>query len=381
MRILYWSDVFWPEIGGTELLGARLVDALRERGYRCLVVASNAGLNLPEKDDYRGTPVRRFPFWNGLAAGTLEGLLEIRQAVAQLRREFRPDLVHVAFIAPGVFFQLETARAHPAPLLVTMQQQMSTFAKPGPARLLATALGAADWVVSCSGTMRSEVERVMPEVACRSSVIANALEAPTTEPVGLPRDPARLLCLGRLAPEKGFDLLLRAFATIADSFPGVEVTLAGDGPMRSELENLADRLGVRQRVEFRGWVSPAEVPALLNEATAVVMPSREEAYPLVAIETALMARPLVAARVGGLRDAVVDRQTGLLFPPEDVNALASALTQILGDEQMAQRLGRRAREWGLEKYSWDGFVTAYENLYQQIYRRWQACSERTAGSL
>ena len=369
MRVLFWTDVYWPLIGGTELLSARLVSALRGRGHQFLVVTSNAGLDLPGEAVHEGVPIRRLPFWNALAAGaggSLEGFLEVRQEVARLRREFEPDLVHVAFIAPGVLFQLQTARVYPAPLLVTMQQQRATFQAPASARLLSSTLRAADWVVSCSESTRKDMEAMVPEIAPRSSVIRNALTPPPVVPTPLPEASPRLLCLGRLDHQKGFDLALTAFATVAQRFPDVGMVLAGDGPLRGELEALASRLGIRQRVEFLGWVPPTEVPTLMNSATAVVMPSRDDPYPLVAIETAMMGRPLVATRVGGLREAVVDQKTGLLVPPEDPDALASALVQIIGDPGHARRLGEAGRAWALATFSWERFVNAYDDIYHRL---------------
>jgi glycogen(starch) synthase len=356
-------------IGGTELLSAKLIDALRGRGHEFLVVTSNAGLDLPREALHNGIPIRRFPFWTALAAGaggSLEGFIEVRQGVARLRREFEPDLVHVAFVAPGVLFQVQTARVYPAPLLVTMQQQSATFRDPGPARLLASTLRAADWVVSCSESTRAEVEALVPEVSPRSSVIRNALEPPPVLPSPLPVAPRRLLYVGRLAHQKGVDLALVAFGSIAERFPDVALVIAGDGPLRSELEALAGSLGIRHRVEFLGWIPPDEIPMLMNSATVVVMPSREDPYPLVAIEAALMARPLVAARVGGLREAVVDGETGLLVPPDDPVALAGALAEVLDHREFARQLGEAGRTWALATYSWERFVDAYDDLYQKL---------------
>jgi glycogen(starch) synthase len=172
--------------------------------------------------------------------------------------------------------------------------------------------------------------------------------------------------VGRLAHQKGFDLALVAFGSIAERFPDVALVIAGDGPLRNELEALADTLRIKHRIEFLGWISPEEVPALMNSATLVVMPSREDPFPLVAIEAALMARPLVAARVGGLREAVVHGETGLLVPPEDPSALADAFARVLDHPKFARQLGEAARTWALTTYSWERFVDAYDDLYQRL---------------
>ena len=84
------------------------------------------------------------------------------------------------------------------------------------------------------------------------------------------------LYVGRLHPQKGVEVLLDAFARLAPTHPGVDLTIAGDGQLRRELEQQAHDLGIERRVEFIGWVAPDRVQALMNLATIVVMPSREE---------------------------------------------------------------------------------------------------------
>jgi glycogen(starch) synthase len=260
MRVLFWSDVFWPAIGGTEVLSLRLIRALQERGHEFLVVSSNTGTDLPAHDEYDGLPIRRFRFWDAIATMRPEKLLEVRQAIARLRREFAPDLVHVAFIAPGVFFEMQTRAAHSSPALVTMQQPLSTFRQAGPARLLRDALHSADWIAYCSGAARQEVESMVQGVADRGSVIRNALEAPPEPPGPAPVGAPRVVCVGRLDEVKGFDLALEAFAKVAGRNASAELVMIGDGPLRETLEAQAAALGIAGRTSFRGWVTPAEVP-------------------------------------------------------------------------------------------------------------------------
>jgi glycogen(starch) synthase len=156
---------------------------------------------------------------------------------------------------------------------------------------------------------------LVPTIAVRSSVIHNGLEIPVLAPTPLQFDSPRLLCLGRLSREKGFDLALAAVKILKQEFPEIRLVLAGDGPMRTDLEQRAREFGIRDHVDFLGWVAPGDVPSLINTVTVVLMPSRQESLPLAALEAALMARPLVAARVGGLPEVVIDEATGLLVEP------------------------------------------------------------------
>ena len=111
------------------------------------------------------------------------------------------------------------------------------------------------------------------------------------------------------------------------------------------------------------------VPALINTATMVVMPSRREGLPLVALEAALMARPIVATRVGGLPEVVVHQQTGLLVEPENSDALAEAITFLLDHHETATQLGQAARQRAQEVFGWERCVDAYDALYRKLIKK------------
>jgi glycogen(starch) synthase len=175
-----------------------------------------------------------------------------------------------------------------------------------------------------------------------------------------------LLCLGRLVEEKGFDLALNAFVLLRDSFPHTRLIIAGDGPARPALEQQAAKLDLAEFVQFVGWVTPDRVPALMNTATVVVMPSRHEGFGLVALEAALMARPIVATRVGGLPEVVAHQQTGLLVEQDDSKALAGAISALLADPNMAAQLGQAGYRRAQQLFRWECHVDAYTALYQKL---------------
>jgi glycogen(starch) synthase len=178
------------------------------------------------------------------------------------------------------------------------------------------------------------------------------------------------LCLGRLVPGKGFDLALEAFALIAHRFPEARMVMASDGPERSSLEELARRRGIADRVDFIGWVAFEDISALLNASTIVLMPSRlPEGFGLVALEAALMARPVIAARAGALQEVVVDGRTGLLVDAEDHAALARAIERLLANPQEAIDLGACAQRRAREHYTWARHVEAFDALYRARARR------------
>jgi glycogen(starch) synthase len=367
MRILYWTPFFLPDIGGIEVLAAKALPKLQQRNYDLVVVTSHGRYDLADETQYNGISIYRFHTRSALGKGNLSQLIGIRQQVAKLKQSFEPDLVHINFSDPSVYFHLSTANAYPAPTLVTLHQNLAYFGlKGGLDTLLGQTLSMADWVTAVSGVTLSGIQAFMPKIRERSSVIYNGLDTPDLLPEPLPFETPQMLCVGRLLHQKGFDLAITAFAALLDRFPRARLTIVGDGPSRFDLEQQAAALGLGEAVEFKGRISPEHVPELMNKATIVVMPSRSEGFPMVALEAAQMARPIVATPVGGLPESVVHQQTGLLVEPEDSVALAEAIAFLLSHPDIARQMGQAGRSRALDIFSLENFVDSYDRLYRRL---------------
>jgi glycogen(starch) synthase len=363
MRVLCWLGSFWPSVGGITVHAARLLPALQERGHEIIVVAfaSKDSLNVPYETLHQNIPIYRFPLWK--SHNDIGETIKIRQQIAQLRRSFGPDLIHMNAIGVGDFFLFSSSPGPPPPLLIALHGEW-----PKQSEIVARhTLRCADWVIGVSEAILECGRQLAPEITPRSSVIHNAISEPLIEPAPLPVRPPRLLCIGRLVPEKGFDLALAALASIVGRFPGLSLVISGDGPERVALQRQATNLGIESAVEFTGWILPDAVPALINTAAVVLMPSRwEEPFGLVALESALMARPIIAAKVGGIPEIVVHNQTGLLVPPGNSSALAEAIACLVQDPDTAQRMGWAARSRALDNFSFQRHVDAYEAVYRSV---------------
>ena len=370
MNILYWTERFWPHIGGVEILSLELIPALAKRGYDTQVITSHSAAQLPDQDQYRGIDIHRFDFLTSLTRRDLKQMIGARMRLSKFKQRFKPDLVHIHFSGPSPYFHWQTQNAHPAPTLITIHSLPTELHDQN--SLLVQTLKSADWVNTVSQAKLNDIRALVPELAERSSVIYNGRATPAVEPAPLPMEPPTLLCLGRLVRWKGFDLALEALARLLPENPAVTMVIAGDGPERTELENQAIKLGIQNQVEFKGWVDPDQIPDLLNKATAVLLPSRaEETLPVVALQAAQMARPILAADIAGLPETVLHEQTGLLFTPDDPEALAGAIHQVLTDPGKARQLGRAAHDRALEEQSLERCVENYDQLYRKLRRRFQ----------
>lgn len=147
----------------------------------------------------------------------------------------------------------------------------------------------------------------------------------------------RLLAMGRLHRNKGFDVAIRALALL----PGAHLSIAGEGPERGALETLARELGVAERVAFLGW--RPDIGALLAGCDVFVCSSRHEPLGNIVLEAWSASRPVVAAAAQGPAALITEGETGLLAPTEDAEALAAAIRGLTGDPQRAARLARAGR--------------------------------------
>lgn len=164
----------------------------------------------------------------------------------------------------------------------------------------------------------------------------------------------RLVCVGRLSEEKGQLLLIAAAARLAAEGVEFELVLAGDGPLRSEIEAAIDRHELNGRVRVTGWIGSDQVRNEILASRALVLPSFSEGLPVVIMEAMALARPVIATYVGGIPELVRPGEHGWLVPASDVSALADAIRSCLETPvDTLRRMGTSARGWAIEYHNVD----------------------------
>jgi len=183
------------------------------------------------------------------------------------------------------------------------------------------------------------------------------------------RTPARgetvtLLAVGRLSPEKGLDVLLRAVAMLVRAHPGIELLIAGTGPQERALRRLGDELGLSDRVKYVGYVT--DMPSLYAEVDLVIQSSLTEGLPNVMLETAYLGVPVVATDVGGTREVIEHGVSGWLVEAGSAPAIAAGIERYLADPAAFAAMATRGRRRIEEHFSIDTRtarqLTLYENL-------------------
>lgn len=276
----------------------------------------------------------------------------------------RPDLVHINLPVPFAEpLTLLAASTIPQVRLVLVDHlPMATGSRK--VRLLRrlTAHRVAAEVAVGDRTAR-QVEELIGLSSGSVQAVPNGVPDPT--PPSTTRPPGRPFVvggIGRLHHQKGFDLLVRAIASVPDA----QLVLVGDGPERGSLEQLAAALGVGGRLRITGWTdSPADELAGLD---VVAVPSRFEGSPLVVLEAMMGGRAVVASPVGSIPDVVQDGHTALLTPVDDPIALAAALLRLRDDPALRTRLAATAAEVAGRLYSVTAMVAGYERIYDEVSR-------------
>ncbi|WNV83550.1 glycosyltransferase family 4 protein [Umezawaea sp. Da 62-37] len=178
-----------------------------------------------------------------------------------------------------------------------------------------------------------------------------------------------VVCVSRLVPRKGQDVLIRALPAIRGQVPDAALLIVGGGPYRRKLEALAAATGVAEHVVFTGSVPWSELPAHYNAGDVFAMPCRTrgkgldvEGLGLVFLEASATGLPVVAGDSGGAPETVLDHETGMIVDGTDVEEVAETIGDLLADPENAAKMGEQGREWVSEQWSWDDLATRLRTL-------------------
>lgn len=175
--------------------------------------------------------------------------------------------------------------------------------------------------------------------------------------------------IARLFHLKGHEFVLRAAPRIVRACPRVKFFFVGDGILREELAQMAQRLGVGDRVVFAGLVDSREIPRMIHAMDIVVHTSLREGLARVLVQGLLCAKPVVSYDIDGAREVIIDRVTGRLLPPETVDELADAIIELASDPAAADALGREGQRRFADQFRTETMVRDIHDVYIELLRR------------
>jgi glycosyltransferase involved in cell wall biosynthesis len=364
LRILMPSIYFPPRVGGIESHVYYLARELAGRGHSVHVVTTRTEPESPRREILDGVEVTRTKSFGKHFVGWSLGSLAAAPKVMSLAREC--DIIHCHTFASALGGDL-AAFFRKRPLVVTVHS--SHFLRLARNRMMR---GIMKMLLRPAGALLSTSEEI-------DGVVGNMLPGAFTMPVvnGIDTETFRpaepylerangeflLICPRRLVGKNGVEYLIRALPMI-EKHVAVRAYLAGDGPLRGELEALAGRLGVRERVVFMGSIENSRMPGLYSSADLVVIPSLVEATSIAALEAMSCGKAVAASRVGGLPE-IIDEDVGVLFEPGSPESISDAVVRAATELDL-QALGKEGRRRVVARWSIQKMADVHMDIYMRL---------------
>ena len=231
-------------------------------------------------------------------------------------------------------------------------------------------LHSSDLIVLPSDTYRRKLLEAFPDIEHKTIYIHNGINPAQFRPAESGQTTNEknryILCVAELREYKAIDVLLHAGKPLLTNDRSLRLVLAGDGPLRGELEGLASSLGISDQTVFLGTQGPEEIVRLLQGCETMVLPSRMEPFGIVLIEAMACKTPVVATTVGGIPEIVDNEITGILVPPEDPQALTEGLRRVLTDRDLRKTIAENGYSRVLERFCSTHTGAAYEKAFVSI---------------
>lgn len=360
--IVLLSAFYKPFSSGAEKCVEEMVK--RPNGRRFVVITSRLDKKLPVRDVDGEAEIIRVGFgksWDKF-------LYPVLCLAPALR--LRPAIVHAvmeSYAGIGLIF-LKWLRPSLCTILTLQSGNLDEDAK------LKT--GFLAWLWKKIHTVPDEVTAISQFLADRAAslrgsleriqVIPNGVDLSTIRSVRASSVPGRIVSIARLSPEKGVDVLIRAFASVKGRVANAELHLIGDGTQRAELEVLVKELQLEKAVVFHGHQPYPEAMRLLTTGSVFALLSHGEGQGIVLLEAGAASVPCVATAVGGIPEMIKDGETGFLVGDTDAEAAAERLIRLLTNEKLRLQYGEAARVFA-EVFSWETIIKRYHELWNKVF--------------
>lgn len=385
MRILLLASSYSPRLGGLQTAVGALAGKWHKMGHDVHVVTQRYPRQLSAHEEIEGVPVWRRTFLTPDTAQLKRGRPDLFLAGLYYRtatrhwldrhvQEFQPQVVNMHFPDAQIPFVLSLKKRFPFRLVVSLHGHdilrwfddegglISTHHGDKKLDRLRSVLREADAVTACSGYLLEKAIEIQPAVREKGHFIHNGVDmARFKGETAYSHPQAYCLAYGRLTYKKGFDLLVRAFAEIAQKHPELDLILAGEGESKRDLQTLVHQLGLTGRVVFFGRAKAEQVVELLLGCKFLVVPSRVEPFGIVALEGLAAGKPVLATRVGGLPELLAGTPNRLVEPAAE--RLIAGMDGLLCSKDL-DSIGRQ-NQVVAGQFSWEVAGKRYIEVFLQ----------------
>lgn len=355
MRVLIITPEFFPEeSGGVPVVVRSLAKGLTKMGDQVFVLTRSLDSTRPSRGifqgiDYQIEPVR------------YRSLLSIKSKALTILQQYQPDVVNLHYpIAGPALLTLAIKSIQPQMPIVTSLHLRELWHPNLIERILAhRVVNKSEIVTTNSKYMTDRVKRWK-----NSLVIHNGVEVPN-DVKDYKHEKPYITSVGRLADEKDFPTLIRAFSIVTQQYPNIDLLIAGSGSREIQIKSLIKQLNTESKSNIRllGQLSQREIFSLMKGALFFVITSVEEGFGLVALEASRLGKAVIATKTGGLTEIVRDGETGYLVPPKAPDLLAQKMMTLLEDKELRDKFGYNGKAIAETQFSWHDTIQKYHNAY------------------
>ncbi len=374
MKILLLNSEYPPIGGGAGNASSNIARVLAQRGQDVLVLTSHWG-DLPFEETRDGVKVVRLSVLRRKMdrSNALEQISFIFGASFRtfgLVRQFKPDVTLAFFGLPSGAVALLLKKLYRIPYIVSLRGGDVPGFRPYDFRLyhkLAAPFLHLIWRSAFSIIANSKGLRDLAlafDSRYEIPVIPNGVDVSQFTVSNRDWSSPHILSVGRVVYQKGFDLAMCALSQLKD----LEWiwTIAGDGPQMATLKAMAEEYCVNGRIHFTGWLSSEQLKEQYSAANVFLFPSRHEGMPNAVLEAMASGLPVVATKIAGNEELVVDGETGRLVPTDDVESLRESLWPLLVSAKMREQMGHAARQRVESSFSWNRVAEQYELILEKV---------------
>jgi glycosyltransferase involved in cell wall biosynthesis len=366
MKVAILVNLFPPKwIGGIEIATYNLAKHLAAKGHEVHILTS-LDKGFPVESRENGYMVHRIARHNIRIFGTI--ILYIK--IIALLRKIRPEIVHCQGTVISISAWV-TKLLWNIPYIIyghgTDEYYPKWYLKP----IIRLALKKADVTIALTLDMKKAMQKIYDR---NILVIPNGIDL--NQFLNLSRKTARanlkikdheeiILFVGSLLPIKGLKYLIYAMEPVHLSHPDVRLFLVGNGPLRNELEHLVTKVDLETCVNFCGRITNDKVPDYIVASDIFVLPSLSEGLPIVILEAMAGGLPIIASKVGGIPEIVIEKENGLLFEPKKPEQITKQISFLLDNNDLKHQISRNNKE-KIKYYSWENITDKLENIYTEI---------------
>ncbi len=341
-KVLFICSLYRPHVGGIETIVHELTKYYESIGVESIILTKKWPITLSDTEENDGSQIFRV-----VNARSEEEFLEVADWVKDNDLKIKADIIHVFGIRrPLPLIGLLLSRKWKVPIMCTIGGgDIPDAFDPGPGRIwnegkdfIPNVLEQSDCVNCASKALIGDLKLVMPKLEKVELLYSGMDFSNITKNNNMAEFDNYIFCFRRLDPSKGIDVLIKAFNLIKDTFPKLNLIIAGEGSEEANLKKLVSDLSLDERIIFIGTVPLQKGISLLRGAQLTVVPSLSEGGGLVNIEAQAVGCPVIASRVGGIPEYLLEGESGLMFEVGNYKELASKIILLLNDKTLRKKL-------------------------------------------